>query len=312
MEEIVQELREQGLLTAGAHGPAPLPQDLRLPTTVQGVLSARLDRLPLEEKSLLQTLAVLGREFSASLLREVVTQPEDELHRLLARLQAGEFVYEQAAFPEVEYIFKHALTQEVAYNSLLIERRKTLHERTAQAIEEVYRSRLDDHYSELAHHYTRSGNTEKAIEYLQLAGQQAVQRSAYTEAINHLTTALELLKDLPDGLRIQREIDLQIALGAPLQITKGFAAPEVEQAYTKARDLCQQVGDTPQLFPALLGLRLFYLVRGQLQTARELGEQCLRLAQSLQDPSLLLGAFHALGDTVYLLGEMTLARTYQE
>ena len=140
-----------------------------------------------KRKSLLQTLAVIGREFSSSLLRKVVTDREDDLHRLLSRLQAGEFVYEQPAFPEVEYIFKHALTQEVAYNSLLIERRKILHERTAQAIEEVYRHRLDDHYSELAYHYSRSGNTQKAVDYLQLAGQQAVQRSANAEAITHLT-----------------------------------------------------------------------------------------------------------------------------
>ncbi len=101
---------------------------------------------------------------------KVVTQPEADLHRLLARLQAAEFVYEQPAFPDVEYIFKHALTQEVAYNSVLMERRKVLHERTAQAMEEVYRSRLDDHYSELAYHYSRSGNTQKAIDYLQLGG----------------------------------------------------------------------------------------------------------------------------------------------
>ena len=175
-----------------------LSTDLHLPTTVQGVLTARMDRLAPEEKALLQTLAVIGREFSSSLLRKVVTQPEDELHQLLARLQAGEFVYEQPAFPEVEYIFKHALTQEVAYNSLLIERRKVLHEHTAQAIEDVYRARLDDHYSELAYHYSRSGNTQKAMDYLQLAGQQAVHRSANAEAINHLTTALELLKTLPD------------------------------------------------------------------------------------------------------------------
>jgi predicted ATPase len=140
------------LLSADVGHAVPLPSALRLPTTVQGVLSARMDRLPSDEKLLLQTLTVIGREFSASLLRKVVILSEDELHRRLARLQAGEFVYQQPAFPEVEYIFKHALTQEVAYNSLLIERRKVLHERTAQAIEEVYRHRLDDHYSELAYH----------------------------------------------------------------------------------------------------------------------------------------------------------------
>ena len=175
---------------------------------------------------MLQTLAIIGKEFSLSLLKQVVEQREDELLSLLAHLQAREFIYQQPAFPEVEYTFKHALTQEVAYNSLLIERRKVVHERAAKAIEEVYRSHLEDHYNELAHHYSRSGNTQKAVEYLQLAGQQAVQRSANTEAISHLTTALELLKTLPDTPeRAQQELTLQIALGG-LMATKGFAAPK--------------------------------------------------------------------------------------
>jgi predicted ATPase len=143
---------------------------------VQGVLAARIDRLPAEEKELLKTLAVIGKEFSCSLLKQVVDRPEEDLYRLLSHLQAAEFIYEQPAFPEVEYTFKHALTQEVAYNSLLMERRSVLHERTAQALEALYSVSLDEHYSDLAHHYSRSGNTEKAVEYLGLAGESAGHR----------------------------------------------------------------------------------------------------------------------------------------
>src|SRR5713101_8359778 len=121
-------------------------------------------------------LAVIGKEFPLSLLRQVVNQPEDSLQQFLSHLQTAEFIYEQPAFLEVEYTFKHALTQEVAYNSLLVERRKVLHERTAQAIESLFHYRLEDYYSELAYHYSRSGNTQKAVEYLQLAGQQAGER----------------------------------------------------------------------------------------------------------------------------------------
>ena len=194
MEEIVQTLREQGMLSVGCDRPVALPTDLRIPATVQGVLTSRIDRLPPDEKALLQTLAVIGKEFSFTLLKRVVDQPEDTLLRQLSHLQTSEFIYERPAFPDIEYTFKHALTQEVAYNSLLIERRKPVHERAAKAIEEIYRHKLDDRYSELAHQYSRSGNTQKAIDYLQLAGQQAVQRSANAEAVNHLTTALELLK----------------------------------------------------------------------------------------------------------------------
>ena len=235
------------------------------------------------------------------------------MRRSLAHLQAGEFIYQQPAFPDVEYTFKHALTQEVAYNSLLIERRKVVHERAAQAMEEVYRYRLEDHYNDLAHHYSRSGNTQKAVDYLQLAGQQAVQHSANAEAVSHLTTALELLKSVADTPeRAQQEITLQIALGVPLMATQGFAAPEVERIYTRARDLCQQIGETPQLFPVLVGLWLFYSTGGKFQTARELGERCLTLAQRVQDPSLLIPAYNVLGETLWWLGEFALAREHLE
>ena len=137
---------------------------------MQGVLAARIDRLAPDEKALLQQLSVIGREFPLSLVRQVLSLPEEELYRLLASLQHKEFLYEQPAFPEVEYIFKHALTQEVAYDSVLDERRKALHEQTGQAIETVYAATLHEHYSDLAHHYQRSANTEKAIEYLHWRG----------------------------------------------------------------------------------------------------------------------------------------------
>jgi predicted ATPase len=149
-------------------------------------------------KALVQTPAVIGREFSFGLLRRVVEQPEEELYRLLSHLQAAEFIYEQAAFPELEYTFKHALTQEVAYNSLVPEQRRLLHEHTAHAIEKLFHDRLEEHYQELAHHYRRSSNTMKAVVYLQLAAQQAVQQSAYAVGIGHVSMALEPLKTLPD------------------------------------------------------------------------------------------------------------------
>src|SRR5712692_3712217 len=313
MEEIVQALREQGMLTVGAHGRAPVPADLHLPSTVQAVLASRIDRLPAEEKELLQTLAVIGKEFSLSLLKRVVDKPEEHLHGLLAHLQAAEFIYEQPAFPEPEYVFKHALTQEVAYNSLLMERRRVLHERAAQAMEDLFHSRLEDHYGELAHHYSRSGNTQKVVEYLQLAGQQAGERSAYAEATGHFTTALELLKTLPDTpKRNQQELVLQTALGPMVTIGKGFAVPELELIYTRARELCRQVGKTPHLLPVLLGLRTFYHLHGELQTARELGEQVLSLAQNMQDPARLMLAHRALGATLFLLGELPSAHAHLE
>src|SRR5262249_19754190 len=159
--EVVQELVEQGVLVrdaVGARHATPLPTDLHIPTTVQAVLAARIDRLSPDEKALLQQLAVIGREFPLSLAKQVVSQSEDTLYHLLASLQHKEFLYEQPAFPEVEYLFKHALTQEVAYGTVLQDRRRALHERTAQAIEILYHCTLAEHYNELAHHYRRTEN----------------------------------------------------------------------------------------------------------------------------------------------------------
>jgi predicted ATPase len=313
MEEVVQTLAEEGVLV-GDRGHYRLTHHaptLHIPPTVQGVLTARIDRLTQDEKALLQQLAVIGREFPLSLVRHIVSLPEDELYRVLASLQHKEFLYEQPAFPEVEYLFKHALTQEVAYNSLLLERRKALHEQTARALEMLYHARLEEHYSELAHHYTRSGNTEKAIDYLQLAGEQAVQRAAFAEAVTQLTTALQLLTTLPETAdRARRELSAQLALGPPLIATKGFGAPEVEHAYTRACDLCQQVGETPQLFPTLWGLWAFHVSRAEYKQAQALAEQGLFLAQSVQDPALLLEAHRMVRETLWGLGEFATARQH--
>ena len=138
-----------------------------------------------------------------------------------SRSAAAEFIYEQPATGGIEYVFKHALTQEVAYNSLLIERRKQLHERAGQAIESIFADQLDDHLTQLAHHYSLSDNADKAVEYLGRAGQQALQRSAHTDAINSLTAAMDLLQKLPqDTERVQRELRLQFALGQALMSVK--------------------------------------------------------------------------------------------
>jgi predicted ATPase/class 3 adenylate cyclase len=321
IEEIVQALSEQGVLVrnpAGGPGFTPTPlitalTEIQLPPTVQGVLAARIDRLPPEEKALLQTLAVLGKEFSLSLLTRVVEQPEDEVQRLLAHLRAAEFIYEQPAFPEPEYTFKHALTQEVAYNALLLERRRGLHERTGQAIEALFPYRLEAYYNELAHHYSRSGNAGKAVEYLQRAGQQAAQRSAYAEAISHLTTALELLETLPDTVeRTQLELVLQLTLGQAMAFTKGYGVPEAERAYARARELCQQVGEPQQLFAALMGLSQFYVNQAQYQTGLELAEQLLSLAQRQRDPALLVTGHFKMGQSLWWLGELSAARAHLE
>jgi class 3 adenylate cyclase/predicted ATPase len=314
IEEVVQGLFDRGWLARNGKVRLTRPLvEIHIPPTVEAVLAARIDRLDAEKKGLLQTAAVIGREFSCNLLERVTGRSEADLARQLGELQAAEFVYEQPASSEREYIFKHALTRDVAYNSLLVERRTRLHEATAEGIEALFGSRPAEHYSELAHHYGRSANTAKAIEYLRLAAQQAVQRSANAQAVAHLSKALELLKTLPENAeRSRMELSMQIALGAPLIATRGYVAPEVESTWTRALKLCQQLGDTPQLFPAVFGLWAFYLTRSEFRTARALGKQLLNLASSVEDPGLRIVAHRALGTTLFFLGKSAQAREHLE
>ncbi|MEM5388315.1 BREX system ATP-binding domain-containing protein [Paraburkholderia phymatum] len=319
MEEVVQTLAEEKSLLGdpGRYRIEQTPASLHIPTTVQGVLAARIDRLPVAEKELLQTLAVIGKEFPFSLIQRICAAPvahtDDDLRQLLAHLEAAEFIFERPAFPEVEYSFKHALTQEVAGHSLLTERRSALHERTAQAIEALFPTRIADYCSELAHHYGLSGNIPKAVEYLHRAAQQALRHAAHLDAMHHLGVALELLKRLPDTpARMQWELTLLLSLGPALMDVRGYGAPEVAATYTRALALCEQIGETSQLFAVQLGLRIHYVSRAEYATARELAERMLHTAQRAQDPALLGYAHDALGMCLLLQGELEAARTHAE
>ena len=219
----------------------------------------------------------------------------ETLHRSLAQLQGAEFLYETHLFPERVHTFKHALTQNVAYQSLLTSTRQQVHRQIAQALETLFPETVETQPELLAHHYTEAALYEPAVAYWLRAGQRALARSAHLEAISHVTTGIELLKTLPETPEhTQHALTLHIALGAALLVTKGQAAPEVEHAYTQARALCQQVGETPELVPVLFGLWRFYVARSQFQTARELGDTLLRLAQrpttlrSLSSPTMPL------------------------
>ena len=315
MEEVVQTLVEEDALLGkrGSYRLDTTPTELHISPTVQGVLAARIDRLTAEEKELLQQLAVIGRQFPTSLIQHVIVQPEADLYRVLASLQAKEFLYEQPAFPEVEYLFKHALTQEVAYGTVLQEQRKELHERTGQALEALHADNTEEHATALAHHYQHSGNTQKAVVYLQLAGQQAVQRSAHEEAIRHVSLALDLCKILAETpSRTQQKIELYVILGTSLMLTKGWGSPEVESIYTRARTLCQQMGNTPQLSRVLRGLWFFYANRPNFKAVLEIGEELLALAQQDQAPAFFVDAYAALSQPLSVTGEKRLAHQYAE
>ena len=318
MEEVVQTLVEENSLLgeAGRYRIVETPATLHIPATVQGVLAARIDRLPIEEKELLQALAVIGHEFPFSLVRQICSEApvrDDELRRLLAHLEAAEFIYERPAFPEVNYSFKHALTQEVAGRSLLTQRRTTLHERTAQAIEVLFPTRIADYCSELAHHYSQSGNVPKAVEYLHRAAQQALRHAAHHDAMNHLGAALALLKGLPDTpMRARWELTLLLSLGPVLMDVRGYGATEVGATYRRALELCERTGEASQRFATQLGLRIHHVVRGEYAIASALGKQMLDTAREGNDPGLLVEAHSARGGCVFLQGDFDAARANLE
>ena len=314
VEELVKMILESGLVREDAGHyvlTGPLPP-LAIPSTLHDSLMARLDRLS-TARELAQLGAVLGREFSYELLQAVAFVDETTLQQGLRQLVDAELVYQRGLPPRSRYVFKHALIQDAAYQSLLKSTRQQYHQRIAQVLAERFPEVAETQPELLAQHYTEAGLAQQAIPYWQRAGQRAAGHSAHVEAIGHFHQALAvlaLLPDTPEGA--QQELTLQRALGASLLTTRGFAAPEVEHVYTRARALCQRLGDNHEIGPVLFGLWGFYEVRGDLQIARELAEQLLTLAQGQHDPALLLQGHRALGDTLFYLGEFVPARAHLE
>jgi predicted ATPase len=283
-----------------------------IPDTLQDALMARLDQQN-RAKEVAQLGAVLGREFPYALLAAIAPQDEETLQAGLAQLIAAELLYQRGRPPRARYMFKHALIQDAAYASLLKSTRQQVHQQIAQVLEARFPSFVETPPELLAHHYTAAGCVEQAVRYWQQAGEQASERSANLEAISHFTTGIELLKTLPDTPEhTQHALTLYIALGAALQIAKGYAVPEAEHAYTQAYALCQQVGETPELVPVLFGLWRFYVTKPQFQTARELGDTLLRLAHQAHDSALAVVAHYALGLTWMVLGTLSAARQHLE
>jgi class 3 adenylate cyclase/tetratricopeptide (TPR) repeat protein len=310
MEEILQALfEERALERNGTVKLAKSMSEVKVPATVQAVLSSRIDRLPPAEKDLLQTVAVIGKEFSLGLAAEVAGIPE--LEPMLAGLQTAEFIYEQPAVWDVEYTFKHALTQQVAYEAILHERRKVLHERVGSAIETLYAASLDDHLSTLAHHFTRAANAEKAVKYLRMAAMQAVKRSAPHEAKGLLVQARSLVLALPASReRLETELAVETEFSSVMIAAKGFGAPEREQSILRAQQVCEELGDRNRLIGVLVNLSQCCLQQCRMREAREYAERCVALADRQGDTGLLLMGRNTLGEVLARCGELRAAREH--
>jgi class 3 adenylate cyclase/tetratricopeptide (TPR) repeat protein len=304
LEESVRTLVETGVLsgTPGTYHLAQALMTIQVPATVQAVLAARIDRLPPEDKRLLQTAAVIGTEVPWPLLQAIADTPEETLHQGLTRLQSAEFLYEACLFPELSYTFKHALTHEVAYGSLLQERRRTLHARIVETIEGLYADRLADQIERLAHHAVRSELWDKTLAYCQQAGGRAAARSAYREAVAYFEQALAALAHLPERHEtLAQAIDLRFDL-------RNALLPLDEQArifehLRAAEPLAERLGD-PQRFGRIISFLCFSLsVMGEHGRAIAAGQRALALATTsgafdvqINSQNHLSVAYYAAGD----------------
>jgi DNA-binding NtrC family response regulator/tetratricopeptide (TPR) repeat protein len=304
LEESVQTLVDTQVLVGerGAYRLAKPLQSIQVPATVQAVLAARIDRLLPEEKRVLQTAAVIGPEVPFALLRTITELPEEALRVGLTRLQAAEFLYETRLFPEQEYTFKHALTHEVAYGSLLLERRRVLHARIVEALEGLAPDWLAEQVERLAHHALRSEVWDKALVYCRQAGEKTQDRAAPREAVAYFDQALQALAHLPAHEEAKElAVELRLALDGPLN-----ALGQYERRLAllgEAEALARALGDRAWLVRVLAGTAQLHRITGNLDGAIAVGRQALELAAELRDRALQVEAATHLGEAYYAIGE---------
>jgi class 3 adenylate cyclase/tetratricopeptide (TPR) repeat protein len=273
-----------------------------LPDTIEAVLAARLDRLPPEAKRLVQTAAVIGTEVPVPLLQRLAGLSDDRLQRDLAHLQSREFLYETQSFPEPVYTFKHALTREVAYGSLLQERRRALHRQSVEALEALSPARLGESVEHLAHHALRGELWEKAVRYCQGAGEKAQNRGAYPEARTGFEQALDALDHLPEhpetgvlGIELRRRLGGNLSMVGEHQRSLAVLG----EAAARAR----QLGDRARLGNTLSRMVTVHMIVGDVEGALAAGREALELAGRLGDPTLHVQASYRLGQTYASLGD---------
>ena len=310
VEELTRAVLEAGAQASAALSAMP-HYGHSVPVTLHASLMARLDRLGSAAREVAQAGAAIGREFGYDLLAAIADVPEPQLREALERLANAGLVFARGTPPEASYLFKHALVQDAAYGTLLRGRRQSLHHRIAAILEQRFPEIVQAQPALLAHHCAEAGLTGEAITYLHRAAKQAIARSAMVEAVAQLRQGLTLLTKLPDeAVRRRLELDLQSTIGVPLIVIKGMAAPEVGQAYARARELCFQLGDTSHLSSVLFGLWWFYEVSADLQAAHEVAEQLLDLARA--DPADLLQAHRAMAHTLFSMGKCASALAHFE
>jgi class 3 adenylate cyclase/tetratricopeptide (TPR) repeat protein len=304
LEESVRTLEETQVMVGelGAYRLARAPVPMQVPATVQAVLAARMDRLPAEEKTLLQTAAVIGKDVPFALLQAVTALSEETLWGTLAHLQTAEFLYEARLFPELEYTFKHALTQEVAYGSLLRERRRALHARIVEALEAPSTELLTDQVERLAHHALRGEMWDSALRYCQQAGTRAADRSAYREAVASFEQALGALQRLPESREtLEQAIELRFDLRKVLLPLGEYG--QIFDRLREAETLAQGLGDRQRLAQVSVYMTEYFRRMRDRDHAIEAGQRALALATAHGDVGLQVMAHFYVGSVSYDLGD---------
>ena len=307
IEEIIRHLIEQGLIkrTNGDWQPTAAIGEVGIPSTLEGILLARIDRLETEVRNTLQLASVIGRSFLYQIL-EAVSEADRELEWQMSKLQRADLVREKTRQPELEYIFKHALTQEAAYNSLLVETRKEFHLRVGEAIERLFPDReVEKLAGQLARHFQIAGITEKAISYRMMAARRAISLSANEEAIEHLNQALDLTKDLPASRkRAKQDLRVLTMLGSAYAATRGYSSLEAKEVYDRARELCDVHGiKGPRHLFILVGLWGYYFDRGEHEEGLRLAREILSVAEELGGSQFLEYGHWVVGNSLSIIGE---------
>jgi class 3 adenylate cyclase len=314
IEELTKAVVESGVLTDDGDRytvAGPLPP-LAIPTTLHASLLARLDRM-VPTREVAQIAAALGRQFSHELISAVATMPKQQLDDALAQLVRAQLIFRRGTPPDAEYTFKHALVQDASYGTLLRSRRQQLHARIAATLEDQFPEIAVAQPALLAQHCAEAGLAEKAVGYWLKAGQQALARSATTEAVAQLQKGLDVLASLPDGpWRWQQELDLQIALGAALASTKGYSALDVGETIARARALAEQIDRPEYLVPLIYGQWRFHLARSEHKLALALAEELEKIGEARNDVAAQLQGRRAKGWTRCYLGEFVAARALLE
>jgi tetratricopeptide (TPR) repeat protein len=288
MEEFTHTLLENGSIQKKDHQYvlSTNASDVQVPDTLQGIIAARMDRLEDNLKRTMQVASVIGRDFAYRIL-QTITGMREELKSYMLNLQGLEFIYEKSLFPELEYIFKHALTQEVAYNSLLLKRRKEIHGRIGQAIEELYADRLEEFYEMLAHHYSRSENSEKAYQYLELSGNKATRNYAKWEALRHYQDAIDILNTWPATEENKRKgIEIRLLMSTPMRY---LSYPEGSlPVLEEGERLSREVGDERSLAQFYSLISFLYSLKGEVLRGTDYAESCFKEAEKVKDVDLMV------------------------